>query len=98
MTTLRIEHEIHDYDQWRAAFDGFSSVRAGAGVLAHTIRLPLGEPHYLMVDLEFATPEAARSFAEFLEQNVWSSPTSAPALAGVPRTRILDVMQKWTSG
>lgn len=45
MTTLRIEHAIHDY-----------------------------------------------AFATFLEQKVWSSPTSSPALAGAPRTRILDLV------
>ena len=92
MTTLRIEHAIRDYDQWAAAFTGYEPARANAGVRSYTIRRPLDDPKYLMLDLEFDTPDAARSFAEFLEQKVWSSPASAPALAGVPRTRVLDVM------
>ena len=33
-----------------------------------------------------------RTLGRFLTDRVWSSPTSAPALAGVPRTRILDLV------
>ena len=89
MITLRIEHAIHDYDQWKSAFDGFAEVRRKAGVRNHAIRRPIDDPYYLMLDLEFDTVEAAGEFARFLELRVWSSPDSAPALAGVPRTRLL---------
>jgi hypothetical protein len=89
--TLRIEHAIHDYDQWKAAFDGFADVRANAGVRGHAIRGPVEDPTYLMVDLEFDTVEDAGAFAQFLEQQVWSSAESAPALAGTPRTRLLEL-------
>lgn len=91
VTTLRIEHAIHDYDQWKAAFDNFAQVRVNAGVRGHAIRRPVEDPHYLMLDLEFDTADAAGTFAQFLEQQVWSSPDSAPALAGVPRTRLLEL-------
>ena len=63
MTTLRIEHAIHDYDQWKAAFDNFAQVRANAGVRGHAIRRPVEDPHYLMLDLEFDTADAAGKFA-----------------------------------
>jgi hypothetical protein len=89
--TLRIEHAIHDYDQWKAAFDRFTAVRANAGVRGHAIRGPVEDPTYLMLDLEFDTVDEAGAFAKFLEQQVWSSPESAPALAGVPRTRLLEL-------
>lgn len=92
MTTLRIEHAIHDYDVWKVAFDRFAHVRANAGVRAVAIRLPVDDPKYLMLDLEFDTAERAQAFATFLEQQVWSSPASSPALAGTPRTRILDLV------
>jgi hypothetical protein len=49
MVTLRIEHEIHDYERWQEAF------------------------------------------ASFLHEQVWSAPSSSPALAGVAQTRILDL-------
>jgi hypothetical protein len=91
VTTLRIEHAIHDYDQWRAAFDGFAQVRVDAGVRGYTIRRPVEDPCYLVLDLEFDNADAASRFAQFLEQQVWSSPDSAPALVGVPRTRLLEL-------
>jgi len=44
MTTLRIEHAIHDYDQWAAAFTGYEPARANAGVRGYTIRRPIDDP------------------------------------------------------
>jgi hypothetical protein len=92
MTTLRIEHAIHDYDTWKTAFDSFAEARAKAGVRGFAIRQPVDDPKYLMLDLEFDTPARAQAFAEFLEQDVWSSPTSSPALASAAQTRILDLV------
>ena len=93
MTTLRIEHAIHDYEIWQKAFDSFAEARANAGVRSFAIRLPVDDPKYLMLDLEFDTAGRAQAFAKFLHQHVWSSPTSSPALAGTPQTRILDLVR-----
>jgi hypothetical protein len=92
MTTLRIEHAISDYEIWKKAFDGFGEARANAGVRSFSIRLPVDDPKYLMLDLEFDTASGAETFADFLVQHVWSSPGSSPGLAGAPKTRILDLM------
>jgi len=92
MTTLRIEHAIHDYDLWRAAFDRFAEARERAGVRSHVIRLPADDPTYLILDLEFDSAEPAEAFATFLRERVWSSPEASPALAGTPQTRILRVL------
>ena len=94
MATLRIEHPIHDYDIWQKAFDSFEQARAKAGVRNFAIRQPVNDPKYLMIDLEFDTQGQAESFAGFLHDRVWSSPTSSPALAGRPQTRILDLRRK----
>ena len=93
MTTLRIEHAIKDYELWKTAFDGFAEARSAAGVRGFAVRLPVDDDKHLMLDLEFDGAERAQAFAAFLEQHVWSSPASAPALAGVPRTRILDLVR-----
>jgi hypothetical protein len=93
MVTLRIEHAIQDYEIWKAAFDRFAAARATAGVRGFAVRLPVDDHKHLMLDLEFDGPDGAQAFAAFLEQHVWSSPASAPALAGVPRTRILDLVR-----
>lgn len=93
MTTLRIEHAIHDYEIWQQAFDSFGEARTKAGVRSFAIRRPAGDPKYLMLDLEFDTAEQAGAFAEFLHQHVWSSLASSPALAGAPQTQILDLVR-----
>lgn len=93
MTTLRIEHAIHDFGTWQKAFDGFAEARTRAGVRSLAIRRPVDDPKYLMLDLEFDTAAQAEAFAGFLRQRVWSSPASSPGLAGTPQTRILDLVQ-----
>jgi hypothetical protein len=92
MTTLRIEHAIDDYDVWKQAFDRFAPARANAGVRGYAIRRPADDRKFLTLDLEFDTATGAQAFAVFLQQNVWSSPATSPALAGTPRTRILEPM------
>jgi hypothetical protein len=92
MTTLRIEHAIHDFGTWQKAFDSFAEARTRAGVRSLAIRRPVDDPNYLMLDLEFDTAGQAEAFAGFLHQHVWSSPVSSPGLAGTPQTRILDVV------
>lgn len=93
MTTLRIEHAIDDYETWQKAFDSFAEARANAGVRRFTIRKPVDDPKYLLLDLEFDTAGQAEAFARFLHQHVWSPPGSSPALAGAPQTRILDLVR-----
>ena len=96
MATLRVEHEIHDYESWQEAFDSFAEARKNAGVRSFAVRQPLDDPKYLMLDLEFATTDQAEAFATFLREHVWSAPSSSPALAGVPQTRILDLRRSET--
>ena len=90
MFTLSIEHAITDFPTWKAAFDRFNDARAQAGVGAERIRRPVDDPHYLVIELDFETFEAAKSFRQFLTSVVWANPEAAPALAGVPATRVLE--------
>ena len=90
MITLHIEHPITDIAVWRAAFDRFAERRQQGGVSAERIQQPVDDEHYVVVDLDFATMDQARRFLGFLENTVWASRDSAPALAGRPVTRILE--------
>lgn len=90
VATLHIEHPITDYDTWRRAFDGFAELRRDAGVVSERVGRPVDDPRYIVVSLDFDTVEHAASFLRFLETQVWTSKTSAPALDGRPRTRILE--------
>jgi hypothetical protein len=83
MPTLHIEHAITDFATWKAAYDRFAPRRAEAGVLAERVQ------QHIVVDLEFASSEAASRFLSFLETQVWSTPANSPALVGSPVTRIL---------
>jgi hypothetical protein len=91
MQTLHIEHPITDYPTWRAAFDEFSEARRAAGVQSHRVQQPVDDPHYILVDLDFATTDQATGFLRFLESKVWSSRADSPGLAGSPQTRILTL-------
>jgi hypothetical protein len=90
MITLHIEHPITDYRTWRAAFDSFAQRRLAGGVRAARIAQPVDDEHYIVIDLDFDTPEGATSFLAFLKNQVWASASTAPALAGAPRTSILQ--------
>jgi hypothetical protein len=90
MTTLRVEHPISSYEVWRAAFDRFAEARERAGVTAFAVRTLADDPLYLVLDLEFADRSRAEAFERFLRTQVWSSPASAPGLAGSPVTRLLE--------
>jgi len=91
MITLHIEHPITDFAAWRAAFDRFAAARDQAGVLEARIHRPVDDGHYVLIDLDFGSVEQAERFEQFLRTRVWASPESAPALAGTPVTRLLQL-------
>jgi hypothetical protein len=90
MATLLIEHSISDFETWQRAFGRFAARRREGGVVHERIMQPVGDPHYVLIDLEFATVEAAQRFQQFLETQVWTTPDSSPALVGTPRARVAD--------
>jgi hypothetical protein len=91
MPTLLIEHSISDFDTWHAAFGRFAARRKEGGVLHERIMQPISDPHYVLIDLEFATREGAQRFKQFLETQVWSTQANSPALVGSPKARIADI-------
>jgi hypothetical protein len=90
MTTLHIEHPITDFTIWRAAYGRFADRRRQAGVTAERVMQPVDDARYVVVDLEFPSRERAQRFLDFLESAVWASRDASPALAGTPRTRLLE--------
>jgi hypothetical protein len=90
MPTLHIEHAITDFSTWLAAFGRFADARRNAGARDESVRQPVGDPHYVVVDLDFDTVDEATAFLQFLETVVWSNPANAPALTGSPRALVLE--------
>lgn len=93
MPTLHIEHPITDLATWTRAFTALTEVRRQAGVRTETVRHPVGDKAFVVVDLEFATFEQAQAFLQFLETKVWAVPANSPALAGSPDARILEPVE-----
>jgi hypothetical protein len=94
MVTLRIEHPITDFGTWKAAFDGFAEARRAGGVRAHRVHRPPEDDRYVLVELDFDGAAQAAAYLQFLTTRVWTDPGSAPALAGSPRTSILDLVEQ----
>lgn len=94
MTTLHIEHAISDFGVWNAAFERFADVRTKFGVRAQRVQHPVDDPNYVVLDLDFDTPDDASRFLGFLQANVWSCASNAPALVGTPQTKILQEAAK----
>jgi len=64
MATLHIEHPISDFETWNAAFARFAGARRRAGVRDQRILRPVGDPAYVVVDLDFDTRERLEYFGE----------------------------------
>ena len=92
MYTLHIEHDIKDFEMWKAAFDRDPIGRPRSGVRAHRISRPVDDAHHVVVELDFDRSEDAASFLDKLERTVWNSAATSPALNGAPKTRIVDLV------
>ena len=90
MPSLHIEHPITDFTTWKGAFDRLSGLREQAHVRGHRVQRPVGDPHYVVIDLDFDTTAEAEAFLEVLRTRVWSTSANSPALAGTPQTTILE--------
>jgi hypothetical protein len=90
MPTLHIEHPITDFDTWFTAFTGFAEVRREAGVQTHRVQRPVDDPKCVVIDLDFGSTDEAEAFLRFLNDRVWPIRENSPALAGDPKTMILE--------
>jgi hypothetical protein len=90
MVTLRIEHSVVSFDDWKRAFDNDPVDRHGGGVRRYRIQRPVDDPSYVIVDLELDTLETAERFLQRLQQ-LWAGP--AKAVVRNPKARILETAQ-----
>lgn len=90
MFALRIHNQVHDYDQWQAAFAKYEEFRRDRGVLAYRIARRAGDPHEVWVELDFATRDEAEAFVPALHR-IWQTPRSRAALVDHQPPQLLDV-------
>ena len=92
MIILHIEHPIHDFATWMKAFESDPAGRERSGVGRYQILRPVDDPNYVMIDLDFDSTTTAEAFLVKMRE-VWQSAAAAPALAGGPQTRIVEVVE-----
>jgi hypothetical protein len=76
MPTLHIEHQVADYDAWKALFDSDPADRKGSGVLSYRVARGADDPNLVYVDLEFADRDGADALLASLRK-LWSGPAGA---------------------
>jgi heme-degrading monooxygenase HmoA len=62
MQMLAINHEVEDYDRWKAVFDEFPPSSGGA--VFHRVNRNVDDPNNITVVAGFETTEAARAFVD----------------------------------
>jgi hypothetical protein len=93
MATLRIDLQVKDYDLWRTAFGRDAGGRGRHGASSHRIFRSAGDEHGVSLDIDFPTVEKAEQFLTVLSTQVWPDPTKAPAIAGAPSARIIEMTE-----
>ena len=87
---------MRDFASWKEAFDADPVGREQGGVRRHRILRPVDDPLYVMVELEFATVDEARTFEAALRE-LWRS-AEARGLMASPRARIAEAVESLDYG
>jgi hypothetical protein len=90
MPIVQIEYAVRDFEAWKTAFHNGPANRKEAGVQRYRILRPVGDPHYVIVEVEFESTEEARAFIDAM-QDVWDS--LAYKVIESPRARIVDAFE-----
>jgi len=87
---LRIEHPVRDYDLWKQAFDSDPALRQKGGVRRYQVLRAVDDPNYVMIDLEFDTPDRAEAFLASLRV-LWAGVTGR--IISAPQARIAQAVE-----
>lgn len=72
MATLRIEHDVTDYDAWKSMFDADPADRKGSGVRRYRVMRSVDAPSRVHIDLEFDDVATAQAMHTKLK-GVWAA-------------------------
>jgi hypothetical protein len=90
MSILRIEHPVADYAAWKEAFDADPVGRERSGVRRYQVMRPVDDDRYVLIDLEFDSPEEAEGLLTAM-RGVWSRVSGT--LIFDPRARIVESVE-----
>jgi hypothetical protein len=62
MATVHVLHQVHDYDAWREAYDGFRDFQTAHGVVEQSVHRASDDPNNVLVVHRFDTMREAESF------------------------------------
>ena len=91
MYTVQIEHPVRDFDGWKVAFDRDPARREASGVLRYRIFRPVDDPHFVCVDLDFDTKDAAETFVTIMRP-IWQRVDGTVMTS--PRVRVVDCVER----
>jgi hypothetical protein len=89
--TLRIEHPVPDYDNWKRAFDADPVDRRAHGVRRYRVSRAVDDPSYVLIDLEFDSMENAERLLAKMRQ-VWAGP--GKDVMRNPLARIVETVER----
>jgi hypothetical protein len=88
--TLRIEHSVPDYDNWKRAFDSDPADRKGSGVRRYQISRSVAEPNLVLIDLDFDDVASAEALLATMKQ-IWAGPAASIMIN--PRATIVEQVE-----
>jgi hypothetical protein len=90
MATLRIQHDVPDFDSWKKAFDSDPVGRERSGVRRYHVSRAVDDLNYVTIDLEFDTAEAAAALLAAMRE-VWAG--AGARVSSNQQARIVEVVE-----
>jgi hypothetical protein len=90
MILLHIEHQVTNFDNWKASFDTYAELRQKSGMRRFQISRPIDNPSFAMIDLEFDTLSQAEGLLAAVQQ-VWQR--VGGTLIKDPKWRMSEVVE-----
>lgn len=90
MVRMIVRHTVSDYERWRAGHDAFEPKRIERGVVGHEIYCELGDRHDVTVTMDFANPDKARSFVDFVTSDTEREAMEAGGVVGSPEIWLVE--------
>jgi len=90
MIILQIEHPVPDFDGWKKAFDGDPLNRKKSGVKSYRIFRAIGNPNYVVIELEFDNLKDAEAMHEALKK-LWGRVEGKVMMS--PQSKIIESVE-----
>ena len=88
--TLQIQHQVPNYERWKAAFDSHPVGRERACVRGYRILRPIDDPNDVMIELDFDDAAHAEALLAAM-RGVWANVQGTIMMN--PSIRILEVAE-----